>query len=62
MRRRNMKTRKSQAEAILAGLPAHVMDSCVDDMADAVVAMLLKQVASEMDDDADESSHLRQIQ
>ena len=62
MRRRDMKIKKSQAEAILAGLPADVMDELVEDMAEAVVAMLLKQAASEMDDDADESSQLRQIQ
>ena len=61
MRRRNMKIKKSQAEAILAGLPAGVMDELVDDMADAVVAVLLRQAAGETGDDADESSHLRQV-
>jgi len=41
-------------EAVLAGLPAEVMDAVVKDMADAIVAMLLDQQATESDksDDA----------
>jgi len=61
MRRRNMKTKKSQAEAILAGLPAGVMDELVDDMADAVVAMLLTEAASGSDESDDASGNLRKI-
>ena len=50
-----------QAEAILAGLPAHVMDSLVEDMAEAVVAMLLRQTASNADECENASSDLRQV-
>jgi hypothetical protein len=56
-----MKTKKSQAEAILAGLPAGVMDELVDDMADAVVAMLLTEAASGSDESDDASGNLRKI-
>ena len=48
-------------EAILAGLPAHVMDELVDDLAEAVVAMLLSQAANESDEENDASSDLRKI-
>jgi len=52
-----------QPEAILAGLPAPVMDELVEDMAEAVVAMLLdKEVLGPDDDDSDDArSNLRQI-
>jgi len=55
------KTRRS-GDA-LAGLPAHVMDELVEDMAEAVVAMLLdKEVLGLDDDDSDDArSNLRQI-
>jgi hypothetical protein len=46
---------------ILAGLPAHLMDELVEDMAEGVVAMLLSQAAAEPDDEDDASSDLRQI-
>lgn len=46
-------------EAILAGLPAHVMDELVDDLAEAVVAMLLSQAAAEPDEDEHASGDLR---
>jgi hypothetical protein len=48
-------------EAILAGLPAHVMDELVDDLAEAVVAMLLSQAAVEPDEDEHASGDLRKI-
>ena len=55
------KTRRS-GDA-LAGLPAHVMDELVEDMAEAVVAVLLdKEVLGLDDDDSDDArSNLRQI-
>jgi len=46
---------------ILAGLPAHVMDELVEDMAEAVVAILLDRETAETSDSDNESSHLRQI-
>ena len=45
--------------AILAGLPAHVMDELVEDMADAVVAILLSQAATDADEKDDASGDLR---
>ena len=48
-------------EAILTGLPADVMDELVEDMAEAVVAMLLSQAAAEPDDSDDASGDLREI-
>lgn len=51
-----------QPAVILAGLPAHVMDELVDDLAEAVVAMLLSQAAMEPGEDDDEGSNLRQVQ
>lgn len=48
-----------QAEAILAGLPAHVMDELVEDLADAVVAILLSQTATDADEKDDASGSLR---
>jgi len=44
---------------ILAGLPADVMDELVDDIAAAVVAMLLSQTAIESDEDEHASGNLR---
>ena len=55
-------TNRLPPEAILAGLPAHVMDECVEDMAEAVVAMLLSQAATEPDEEDDASGNLRKIQ
>jgi hypothetical protein len=50
-----------QVEDILAGLPAHVMDSLVADMAEAVVAVLLSERAAEPGESDDESGDLRQV-
>ncbi len=61
MGRSDIETRRRRAEGVIAGLPADVMDECVADMAEAVVAMLLAGEHTETDDDADTSSHLRQI-
>jgi hypothetical protein len=61
MRRRNTKTKKLPSEAILAGLPAHVMDELVEDMAEAVVAMLLSQAAPDADEEDHASGDLRTI-
>ena len=47
-----------QAEAILAGLPAHVMDELVSDLAEAVLAVLLSEGAPEPDERDDESGRL----
>jgi hypothetical protein len=46
-------------EQIIAGLPAHVMDELVGDLAEAVVAMLLSQEASASDEGDDASGDLR---
>jgi hypothetical protein len=46
---------------ILAGLPAHVMDELVGDLAEAVVAMLLSQEPSPSDEGDDASGDLRQV-
>ncbi len=48
-------------EAVLAGLPAHVMDECVEDLAEAVVAMLLDRESDETDHEDNEGSDLREI-
>ena len=48
-------------ETILAGLPAHVMDELVDDLAEAVVAILLSQAATEPGEEDDASGDLRKI-
>jgi len=48
-----------QPDAILAGLPAHVMDELVEDLADAVVAILLSQAATDADEKDDASGSLR---
>jgi hypothetical protein len=45
----------------LAGLPAHLMDELVEDLAEAVVAMLLSQATAEPDEEDDASSDLRKI-
>jgi hypothetical protein len=50
-----------QAEAILAGLPEHVMDELVEDLAEAVVAILLDRQSAETVECDDESSDLRQV-
>ena len=44
---------------ILTGLPAPVMDELVEDMAEAVVAMLLNQAAAKPGEEDDASSDLR---
>jgi hypothetical protein len=56
-----MKTKKCTSEAILAGLPADVMDELVSDLAEAVVAILLDRESAETSDSDDESSHVRQV-
>ncbi|MGD0112246.1 MAG: hypothetical protein ABSD48_10295 [Armatimonadota bacterium] len=61
MKRRNMKTKKRPGEAILAGLPADAIDSCVDDMAEAVVAILLTEAPTRADESDDASGDLREI-
>jgi hypothetical protein len=48
-----------QAEAILAGLPAPVMDELVEDLAEAVAAILLSQAATDADEKDDASGSLR---
>jgi len=50
-----------QPEAILAGLPAHLMDECVEDLAEAVVAILLDRENGETGDTDDEGSDLREV-
>ena len=50
-----------RAENILAGLPADVMDELVDDVAEAVVAVVLRQAATQTDEEDDASSGLRKI-
>ena len=50
-----------QPEAILAGLPAPVMDELVEDLAEAVVAMLLNQTPAKPGEEDDASSDLRTI-
>jgi hypothetical protein len=58
-RRRSAST--SDVTEILAGLPADVMDECVEDLAEAVVAMLLSQAAIEPDEDEHASGNLREV-
>lgn len=53
--------RRRQIEAVVAGLPAQVMDECADDLAEAVVAMLLGAAASEGGQGQDASGDLRKI-
>jgi hypothetical protein len=48
-------------EAVVPGLPADVMDECVEDLAEAVVAILLSQAAVEPDDDEHASGDLRKV-
>ena len=50
-----------QPADILAGLPAHVMDELVEDMAEAVVAVLLDQATLAPDDEDDASDDLRKV-
>jgi len=51
-----------ELEAVVAGLPAEVMDGLVGDMADAIVAMLLDQQATESNESDDaEGSDLRPV-
>ena len=50
-----------RTDDLLAGLPAHVMDELVDDMAEAVVAMLLSQAAAQPHEEDDASGDLRQV-
>ena len=54
-------TKSRRSGDALAGLPAPLMDELVEDMAEAVVAMLLSQAAAEPDEEDDASSDLRQI-
>jgi hypothetical protein len=48
-------------EEVLAGLPAEVMDGLVEDMAEAVVAMLLRATSAAPGTEDDASRNLRQI-
>lgn len=41
------------------GLPRHVMDECVEDLAEAVVAILLSQASQSLNETQDEGSDLR---
>ena len=50
-----------QLQDVLAGLPAHVMDELVEDLAEAVVAVLLSQAAAEPDEGEHASGDLRQV-
>ena len=50
-----------RAEDIIAGLPSEVMASLVQDMAQAIVVMLLDQQVTKSDECDVESSDLRQI-
>ena len=51
-----------EPEPVLAGLPDEVMDGLVEDLAEAVVAMLLHQQATESDESDDaESRDLREV-
>jgi len=53
--------RKRRIDQIVAGLPAHVMDELVQDLAEAVVAMLQSQAAAQSDEHDDASGNLREI-
>ena len=55
--RKSARTR--QPVDVLAGLPAHVMDELVEDLAEAVVAILLSQGTTEPDEDEHASGDLR---
>ena len=59
--RANRAMNDRQPEAVLAGLPAEVIDGLVEDMADAVVAMLLNPETVETVECDDESGDLRQV-
>lgn len=61
MERRNLGTKSPPIEDVIAGLPPDVMASLVQDMAQAIVAMLLDQSVSESDECDVESSDLRQV-
>ena len=50
-----------EPEAVVTGLPAEVIDGLVEDMADAVVAMLLNPETVETVECDDESGDLRQV-
>ncbi len=58
---RGSSTNTRQPADILAGLPADVMDELVDDLAEAVVAILLSQAASDASEKDDASGDLREI-
>jgi len=47
-----------QSGDILAGLPAHVMDECVEDLAEAVAAILLDRESAEPGESDDASGSL----
>jgi hypothetical protein len=61
MKRHNMKTNKRPSESILAGLPSALMDQLVDDLAEAVVAILLTEAPTRPDESDDASGDLRTI-
>jgi len=50
--------RRPLRAAIAPGLPPHVMDECVEDLAEAVVAILLSQAAAEPGEGDDASGSL----
>jgi hypothetical protein len=50
-----------EPEAVVAGLPAEVMDGLVEDLAEAVVAMLLRPPSAEPGTEDDASRDLRQV-
>ena len=53
--------KRRRTDEIIAGLPAHVMDELVLDLAEAVVAMLVSQATSETDEYGDASGNLRTL-
>jgi hypothetical protein len=52
---------RRQLEQTIAGLPAHVMDELVADLAEAVVAMLLSQESQASDEGNDAGGDLRSV-
>ena len=56
-----MDTKKRQAEEIISRLPADTMASLVEDMAEAVVAVLLIQAGIESGKDDNASGDLREV-
>jgi hypothetical protein len=61
MRPGNIDANTRRSDAILAGLPSALMDELVDDLAEAVVAILLTEAPTRPDESDDASSGLRKI-